>query len=473
MGVCGAPFKCPPAPSEAALLLHDYLSLRGLRDSSEISLIMPFATPVPPSPDTSAALLEAFAEREIEFVADRKVASLDVARKVVVLEEGTEVPYDLFLGVPKHRAPHVVLESGMAENGYIPVDSRTLESRFPNVYAVGDVATVGVPKAGVFSERQARVVAEAIVARRTGDEPPARVRRTRILLHRVRRGPRRPRRRRLPLGAEADRRVHRAVGGARRREAGLRLDSPRSLVQGPEPPSVQANRPRLDRRDPQMCPAPRILGESCANLVLQPRFDHCTTLCSSASGPPRTMNPSSTSPSMNVACALQPLCSSVGVLDPLGPGAVGRHGTSPSATAREASAAEPLQRRPVLADGREDVQHDCAVRTGVYLVRDVGGDAPRAAGLEVACLVAVRNDTDPRSTIPSCSLSWRCSGTTHEGRARRLRAAALALDRPCDDTVPDPERLERGDVSERATRPEGLACARVSWRSGRAPAELP
>ena len=173
VGVCGAPFKCPPAPSEAALLLHDYLSLRGLRDSSEISLIMPFATPVPPSPDTSAALLEAFAEREIEFVADRKVASLDVARKVAVLEEGTEVPYDLFLGVPKHRAPHVVLESGMAENGYIPVDSRTLESRFPNIYAVGDVATVGVPKAGVFSERQARVVAEAIVARRTGDEPPA------------------------------------------------------------------------------------------------------------------------------------------------------------------------------------------------------------------------------------------------------------------------------------------------------------
>ena len=173
VGVCGAPFKCPPAPSEAALLLHDFLSQRGLRDSSEISLIMPFATPVPPSPDTSAALLEAFAEREIDFVADRRVASLDVARKVAVLEEGTEVPYDLFLGVPKHRAPRVVLESGMAENGYVPVDSRTLESRFPNVYAVGDVATVGVPKAGVFSERQARVVAEAIVARRTGSAPPA------------------------------------------------------------------------------------------------------------------------------------------------------------------------------------------------------------------------------------------------------------------------------------------------------------
>ena len=47
----------------------------------------------------------------------------------------------------------------MAEDGYIPVDSRTLASRFPDVYAVGDVATVGVPKAGVFSEGAARAVA--------------------------------------------------------------------------------------------------------------------------------------------------------------------------------------------------------------------------------------------------------------------------------------------------------------------------
>jgi sulfide:quinone oxidoreductase len=172
VGVCGAPFKCPPAPSEAALLLHDYLTHRGVRGDCEISLVMPFGTPVPPSPDTSEALLAAFAERDIEFVPGHRVASLDAARGVVVLDDGAELPYDLFLGVPKHRAPDVVLESGMAEDGYIPVDSRTLVSRFPNVYAVGDVATVGVPKAGVFSEGAASVVAASIVARRQGGEQP-------------------------------------------------------------------------------------------------------------------------------------------------------------------------------------------------------------------------------------------------------------------------------------------------------------
>jgi sulfide:quinone oxidoreductase len=172
VGVCGAPFKCPPAPSEAALLLHDHLLRRGVRDECEISLVMPFGTPVPPSPDTSAALLEAFAERGIEFVAERRVSSLDPARRVAVLDGGEELPYDLFLGVPKHRAPDVVLESGLAEDGYIPVDSGTLATRFPGVYAVGDVATVGVPKAGVFSEGAARVVAASMLAQLQGSAPP-------------------------------------------------------------------------------------------------------------------------------------------------------------------------------------------------------------------------------------------------------------------------------------------------------------
>jgi sulfide:quinone oxidoreductase len=172
VGVCGAPFKCPPAPSEAALLLHDFLTERGVRDACEIALVMPFGTPVPPSPDTSAALLEAFAERGIAFVPERRVRAFDTSRAVVVLDDDQELPCDLFLGVPKHHAPDVVVESGMAEEGYVPVDSRTLATRFPDVYAVGDVATPGTPKAGVFSEGAARVVAAQLLARMdAGPEP--------------------------------------------------------------------------------------------------------------------------------------------------------------------------------------------------------------------------------------------------------------------------------------------------------------
>src|SRR4249920_2909608 len=172
VGVCGAPFKCPPAPSEAALLLHDYLSERGVRDRCEISFVIPFGTPVPPSPDTSEALVAAFVECDIELVPGRRVAALDGTSNVAVLDDGAELPFDLFLGVPKHRAPDVVIASGMTEDGYVPVSSQTLETRFPGVYAVGDVATIGVPKAGVFSEGAARVVAASLIASIRGDEQP-------------------------------------------------------------------------------------------------------------------------------------------------------------------------------------------------------------------------------------------------------------------------------------------------------------
>lgn len=172
VGVCGAPFKCPPAPSEAALLLHEYLTARGVRADCEISFVLPLPSPVPPSPETSAALVEAFAERDIEFVPGTRVAALDPARKVAVFDGGGEMAYDLFLGVPKHRAPDVVVAAGMVDDAYIPVNPRTLETRYPGVYAVGDVAAVGVPKAGVFAEGAARVVAQSLIAQiQRGEQP--------------------------------------------------------------------------------------------------------------------------------------------------------------------------------------------------------------------------------------------------------------------------------------------------------------
>jgi sulfide:quinone oxidoreductase len=174
IGICGAPFKCPPAPSECALMLDDELTARGVRDACEISMVMPLGTPVPPSPETSAALEQEFTARGITLLSGRRVAALDPSRSRAVLDDGSELPYDLFLGVPKHRAPDVVIASGMTEDGYIPVDSATLATRYPGVYAIGDVATAGVPKAGVFAEGAARVVAQTIVAQLRAGESPER-----------------------------------------------------------------------------------------------------------------------------------------------------------------------------------------------------------------------------------------------------------------------------------------------------------
>lgn len=174
VAVTSTPFKCPPAPSETALLMHDFLTEGGLRDRSPISLVMPMPVPIPPSPDASRALLAAFAERGIEWCPQTTITRLDPARQVAIQSDGAEIPFDLFLGVPVHKVPPVVAESGMTVDGWIPVDPMTLETQFPGVYAVGDVTSVGTPKAGVFAEGQAAVAAEGISALiRSGGEKPA------------------------------------------------------------------------------------------------------------------------------------------------------------------------------------------------------------------------------------------------------------------------------------------------------------
>jgi len=165
IGLCGAPYKCPPAPCEAALMMHDYLTKRGIRQKSQITVITPFDIPIPPSPETSRAILDAFAERDITFMAEREVKAVDAARRIATTDDGHEHPYDLFLGVPAHRAPKVLAAGGLTEGGWVTVNKYTLETRFPGVYAIGDCAKQGTPKAGLFAEGAARAVATALIAK--------------------------------------------------------------------------------------------------------------------------------------------------------------------------------------------------------------------------------------------------------------------------------------------------------------------
>lgn len=173
VGVVSAPFKCPPAPSETALLMHDALVDRGVREASSISLVMPFGRPIPPSPDASEALLKSFVEHDIAWCPDTAVASVDAENGKITTSDGEEMPFDLFLCVPHHVAPEVLVDSGLTENGWVPVDPLTLETQHPGVYAVGDVAAVGTPRAGVFAEGQGKVAAQQVAAKIRSSETDA------------------------------------------------------------------------------------------------------------------------------------------------------------------------------------------------------------------------------------------------------------------------------------------------------------
>ncbi len=173
IGVLGGFFKCPAAPFETAMMLHDFLTERGSRGISTIKVISPMSVPIPISPEASSGILAGLADRDIGWWPESLVTSLDPTAKVATLRDGRVEPYDLFLAIPVHRAPEVVEASGLAVDGWIPVDRATFATRFPDVYAVGDVTSAPVPRVGVIAEGEAGTVADVLIHQIRGGAEPA------------------------------------------------------------------------------------------------------------------------------------------------------------------------------------------------------------------------------------------------------------------------------------------------------------
>ncbi|MBM3556595.1 MAG: NAD(P)/FAD-dependent oxidoreductase [Alphaproteobacteria bacterium] len=169
-------YKCPAGPYEAAFLVDDLLRRTGRRDKSRIVFFAAEPMPMPVAgPAMAAALREMLAAREIAYHPNSRITGVDPARRRLSFADGADADFDLLLFVPPHRAPKAVRESGLAgESGWIPVDRATLATRFPEVFAIGDVTTIPLamgrplPKAGVFAHGQAETVAANIAARWTG-----------------------------------------------------------------------------------------------------------------------------------------------------------------------------------------------------------------------------------------------------------------------------------------------------------------
>jgi sulfide:quinone oxidoreductase len=164
VAVAGTPYKCPPAPSEVALMLHHVLQQRGRRSATEITVVTPLPAPVPPSPDTSTALLAAFEERGITMRSACQLTAVVEGRNAIQLADGTELDYDLLLAVPRHKTPDVLSTLPIGGDGWVHVDPETLQTEHPDVYAIGDCADVPVPRAGAFAERAGVTVAERILS---------------------------------------------------------------------------------------------------------------------------------------------------------------------------------------------------------------------------------------------------------------------------------------------------------------------
>jgi sulfide:quinone oxidoreductase len=175
VSVLGQPFKCPPAPFEGSFMLDEHFKQQGIRDTVEMATTFPMGRPVPVTGEVSAMFREGLAARGVEELSEHLVTRLDPTTRTAQLASGGTLPYDLFVGIPIHRAPAVLAGTGLVENNWVPVDQSNLRTPFPGVYALGDVCSGPrtVPKAGIFAEAAARVVADDIAASIAGSEPPA------------------------------------------------------------------------------------------------------------------------------------------------------------------------------------------------------------------------------------------------------------------------------------------------------------
>jgi sulfide:quinone oxidoreductase len=175
LSILGQPFKCPPAPFEGSFMLDNLFTERGTRDGVSLITTFPMRGPVPVTGEVSQMFKDGLAARDVEVHPETLVTHIDPDTNVAHIKDGREIPYDLFIAIPIHRAPEPLAASGLAPNGWIPVDQGDLHTAFDKVYALGDVCTGPrtVPKAGIFAESAARVVADDIVADIEGTEKPA------------------------------------------------------------------------------------------------------------------------------------------------------------------------------------------------------------------------------------------------------------------------------------------------------------
>lgn len=174
--VSGVPFKCPAAPYEAAMLLEADLRRRGVRARTTIELYSPEPGPMGVAgPEVSAMVRQMVESKGIAYHPEQVVTKVDPPARRIYFTNDTTADFDLLAYVPPHGAPKAVRDAGLCgESGWVPVNRFKFETRYPGVYAIGDVTGIALaigkplPKAGVFAHEQAQVVAHNIARAITG-----------------------------------------------------------------------------------------------------------------------------------------------------------------------------------------------------------------------------------------------------------------------------------------------------------------
>lgn len=171
------PFKCPAAPYEAVMLIESFIRKKGLSNKTEVSLYSPEPGPMPVAgKELSGAVKQMIEMKGIKYFPEHQLSS--ATGTALTFTNGLTVNYDLLAYTPKHQCPSVIKETALiGKSGWIEVDRNTMETGFPDVYAIGDITFIPLemgrplPKAGVFAHFQAETVAHNIAGKIAGQVP--------------------------------------------------------------------------------------------------------------------------------------------------------------------------------------------------------------------------------------------------------------------------------------------------------------
>lgn len=175
------PFKCGGAPQKIAYLAADHWRKQGRLDRIRIVQVIPDQV-IFKAPDWARVLTGVAARYGIEVRLGSELAGVDPDRREVTITSGggkQTLGYDLLHSVPPQSSPDWVKTSPLADAaspfGYVHVDRHTLaHPRYPNVFALGDVANLPTSKTGAAVRKQAPVVVENLLATAKGRTPTAR-----------------------------------------------------------------------------------------------------------------------------------------------------------------------------------------------------------------------------------------------------------------------------------------------------------
>jgi len=173
VGVPLGPYRCPPAPYEAQWMLDGYFRQRGIRDRVEIEYFTREPEPTGEAHDPAVWMDAESKRRNIKQNYEFVVRSIDPQKKEIQGLYAYKIPYDLLVMVPPHRPAQVLLDSGLAdaETG-IRVDYDTLQTKWENVYAIGDCADMPASKAGGVAHQEADILAQNLAVKITGKGRP-------------------------------------------------------------------------------------------------------------------------------------------------------------------------------------------------------------------------------------------------------------------------------------------------------------